>query len=206
MKQTIICLIALLCVFTLPQCSKTGPAGPEGPQGVAGTQGPKGDKGDNGAKGDKGNTGAQGIKGDKGAAGNANVKVYIKDITSATWTIIGSVSSGYLELDIPAPNVLTADVVNNWVNLVYVNTSDFNGWGLVPYYTERNIRVTAAINIGNLILRRDQDGTANTQSWFHAVKLVCIKPSSTGSIQRQGAPPPDYSDYQAVADYYGITE
>jgi hypothetical protein len=163
-------------------------------------QGLKGDKGDKGAKGD------QGLKGDKGTPGNANVKVYTKDITSATWTIVGSLASGQLRLEIPAPNVLTADVVENWVNLVYVNTSDFGGWGLVPYYTERNIRVTATINVGKLILTRDQDNQPSTQSWFHKVKLVCIKPSSTGTINRQGAPPIDYSDYQAVVDYYGIAE
>jgi|GEM_PF-2513902 len=197
MKQTIIWSIALLCAFTLPNCSKTGPAGPEGAQGPTGAQGPKGDKGD---------TGVQGPKGDKGDPGNANVKVYTKDITSAIWTVVGSVSSGYLRLEIPAPKVLTADVVDNWINLVYVYTSDFNGWGLVPYYTERDIRVTASISVGKLALMRDQNGMASTQSWFHMVKLVCIKPSSSGTIQRQSPPPVDYSDYQAVADYYGIGE
>jgi hypothetical protein len=190
--------------FLFASCSKEGPAGPQGEQGVAGPQGPKG------ATGPQGATGVQGPKGDKGeqgAPGNANVKVYTKDISSSTWTKIGNTTSGYLELDISAPEVLTSDVVNNWVNLVYVYTSDFGGpWALLPYYTERNIRVSADIQIGHLVLKRDQDGAPSTQSWFNKVRLICIKPSSSGSLARHATPPPDFNDYHAVCLYYGIAE
>lgn len=216
--KRVVCVIFILA-FLFASCSKEGPQGPAGPQGeqgVAGQQGPKGDKGatgsrgDTGAKGDKGDTGPQGPQGDKGeqgATGNANVKVYTKDISSATWTTIGNVNSGYLELDISAPKVLTSDVVNNWVNLVYVYTSDFGGpWALLPYYTERNVRVSADIRIGHLILKRDQGGVPFTQSWFNKVRLICIEPSSSGSLARHATPPPDFNDYHAVCLYYGIAE
>jgi hypothetical protein len=184
---------AILLAFSLfTACTKegpTGPAGEQGPPGATGQQGPKGDKGD------------------KGDAGNANVKVYTKDISSATWTTVGTSASGYLELDISVPKVLTSDVVNNWVNLVYVYTSDASGpWAQLPYYTERNIRVRAEINIGHLILKRDQDGRPSTQSWFNQVKLICIKPSSSGSLARKTGPLPDFSDYHAVCSYYGLEE
>ncbi len=180
--------VIFVLVFLFASCSKEGPQGPAGPQGeqgVAGNQGPKGDK---------------------GATGNANVKVYTKDISSATWTKIGNKISGYLELDISTPKVLTSDVVNNWVNLVYIQSTDFIGWTLLPYYTERNIQVSAAITIGQLTLMRTQDGKPETQSNFYTVKLVCIKPSSSGSLERHATLPPDFKDYHAVYRYYGIAE
>lgn len=187
---------ALLVISLFAGCSKEGPAGPAGQQGPAG---PTGQQGPLGTKGDKGD------KGPQGAQGNANVKVYTKDISNATWTTIGTAADGYLKLDIMASNVLTADVVNNWVNLVYVYTSDESGpWALLPYYTERNIRVTADIQIGHLILKRDQDGQPYTQSWFNTVKLVCIKPSASGAISRSSRPLPDLHDYNAVCRYYGL--
>lgn len=194
-KTTLIAVLMLL--FTA--CSKTGPTGPKGP---------KGDNGSPGATGAKGAAGPKGDTGAKGPEGNANVKVYTKDISSAAWTTIGVYNSGYLELKITAPNVLTEDVVDNWVVLVYVNTSDFNqsGWALLPYYTNRNIRVTADIYTGYLLIDRDQNGAPNTQSWFNKVKLVLIKPSVTGSISRTSAPLPDFKDYHAVCKYYGIPE
>lgn len=182
----------LLVASFFAACAKEGPAGPAGEQGPPGPTGA---------------TGQQGPKGDKGDEGNANVKVFTKDITTAAWTTIGTANEGFLELDISAPDVLTADVVNNWVNLVYVYTSDAAGpWAQLPYYTERDIRVRADISVGHLILKRDQDGRPETQSWFDKVRLVCIKPSSSGSLTRHSAPLPDFSNYRAVCNYYGIDE
>ncbi len=193
-------LITSCLALLFAACTKEGPAGPPGPAGPVGETGQQGPKGDKGPKGD------QGPKGDKGATGNANVKAYTVDITDSIWTVVGSVASGYLQLQINAPKVLTTDVVNNWVNLVYVNTSDFASWALLPYYTERGIRVTASISTGKMWLKRDQNGMASTQSWFHFVRLVCIKPSTSGSLARAAGPLPDFKDYHAVCRYYGIAE
>lgn len=187
---------ALVFSFIFMSCTKEGSVGPKGP---AGEQGVKGDKGD---KGDKGN------KGDKGDQGNANVKVFTKDLSTAVWETVGTSNDGYLKLDISAPTVLTQYVVDSCVNLVYVYTSEvgYAPWTLLPIYSKRKVRVTGTILVGHLILQRDQDGRPSTQSWFYAVKLISIKPSSTGALERLEAPPVDYSDYQAVCKYYGIEE
>ena len=111
-----------------------------------------------------------------------SLMTYTKDISGMTWTTVGTNSSGYLSLQIDAPNLLTSDVVNNWVILVYLRTSDFSSWALVPYYTERNIRVTADIYTGRIILKRDQNGTPYTQSNFSTLRLVLMKPVATGTI------------------------
>jgi hypothetical protein len=197
MKKILIrrmCALLLAASF-FTACTKEGPAGPAGPAGATG------------ATGATGQQGPKGDKGDKGDQGDANVKVYTKDISTAIWTVIGTSTQGYLQLDISAPDILTSDVVNNWVNLVYVYTSDAAGpWAQLPYYTERDILVRAQISVGHLILTRSQDGEPSTQSWFYTVRLVCIKPSSSGSLTRHSAPLPDFSNYRAVCAYYGIDE
>jgi hypothetical protein len=175
-----------LLVFFFAACSKEGPAGPageQGEQGPAGQQGPKGDM------------------------GNANVKVYTKDISTATWTIVGTSANGYLNLVINAPTVLTSDVVNDWVNLVYVYTSEFQEpWSLLPFTSDRGVSVNSSLTVGKLTLRRSQNGQPSTQSWYHTVRLVCIEPSATGTLARKAAPLPDFNDYRAVCKYYGIEE
>jgi hypothetical protein len=120
--------------------------------------------------------------GDKITISSNAPEIYTMDISGMTWTQVGSNSSGYLSLTVNAPNVLTSDVVNNWVILVYVHSTDFNNWALVPYYTERNIRVTAELNTGSITLKRDQDGAPYTQSNFSTLRLVLMKPGSTGTL------------------------
>lgn len=160
-------LTLLLLVFPLlfAGCSKEGPAGPEGAQGPQGPQGPQG---------------TQGVQ------GNANVRIYERDISTLTWTA----ASTYLYLNVAAPNVLTADVLANSTILIYVTTSDFGGdWALVPYYTERNIRVTAEVKAGSILLRKDQNGMPSTQSWHSKLRVVIIRnTTTTGTLSRAQEP------------------
>jgi hypothetical protein len=144
-------------------CSKTGPSGPQGEQGVQGIRG------------------IPGGAGPQGPQGNANVQVYEQDISGLQW----KATSTYLYMQIPAANVLTANVLNTSTILVYVYTSDFNGWGMVPYYTERNIRVTAEVGIGYVLLRKDQNGSPSTQSWHTKIRVVIIKNTATSPLNRQ---------------------
>ena len=109
-------------------------------------------------------------------------KVYTMDISNMTSTTTGTSSSGYLSLKINAPNVLTSDVVSDWIILVYVKSTDFGNWALVPYYTERDIRVTADVRTGYVVLKRDQDGQPYTQSNFSTVRIVLIKSGSAGTL------------------------
>jgi hypothetical protein len=116
------------------------------------------------------------IQGPQGITGNANVQVYEKDISSLTWTN----NSTYSSLSISAPNVLTSDNIANNIILVYVKTTDFgSNWALVPYYTERNIRVTAEVRVGTVVLKKDQDGSASTQSSFSNLRLVLLRQTNT---------------------------
>lgn len=119
--------------------------------------------------------GPAGPEGQAGANGNANVKVFEKDISTATWTATGAGAGNYLWLDVNAPTVLTSAVLEKNTILVYVYTSDFQGWGIVPYNTERNIRVTAEVGVGKIRLKKDQNGYPSTQSWHNKVRLVLIE-------------------------------
>ena len=189
-KNIFYTLLTFLILFA--SCAKEGPQGPAGPQGEPGAVG------NEGPKGNKGDTGIQGPQGEKGSPGNANVNVYTKDISNLDWNIIGNTQNGYLTLKLSATKVLTQDVVNNWVIMVYVTSTDFNQWAQLPYYTERNIRVWAYIETGYLTLNRSQDNKPYTQSIFYTVKLVCIRPSSTGSLERGSTPSPNFGHYEAA--------
>ena len=116
------------------------------------------------------------LQGPQGITGNANVQVYEKDISSLTWTN----NSSYSSLTISAPNVLTSDNIANNIILVYVKTTDFgSNWAIVPYYTERNVRVTAEVRVGTVVLRKDQDGSGSTQSSFSNLRLVLLRQTNT---------------------------
>lgn len=157
-----------------------GEPGPVGSKGETGEPGPQGETGPRGSKGEKGDIGPQGDtgpKGEKGEPGNADVQTFTKSIAGATWTTVGTVK-GYLYLDVAVP-ALTSHVVNDWIVLVYVNSSDYSGpWALLPYYTDRNIRVQADVTTGKVRLKRDQDGEPGTQSNFSALRVVIMPPSA----------------------------
>jgi hypothetical protein len=97
------------------------------------------------------------------------------NVLTAPWTTVGSGTNGYQYLTFDVP-VLTQDILDNWITLVYVKSSDFdNNWALLPYYTERNIRVTATLYVGSITIKRDQDGTPNVQSNLNQMRLVAIQ-------------------------------
>lgn len=184
----------------------TGPRGTTGPKGDKGDKGDRGEQGESGTTGPRGATGATGDKGDKGDTGNANVSVYTQDISQDSWETIGSSSNGYLRLRISAPNILTKDVVKKWVVLVYVESSDYSDWALLPYYTERGIRVQVEVREGFITIKRDQNNRPITQSNFDKVKIVTIQPSSTGTISQIQNSNIDFKSYQSVRNYYNLNE
>ncbi len=106
--------------------------------------------------------------------------VYERDISAMTWQN----HTTYSSLTIQAPNVLTSQALANNIVLVYVYTSDFGGdWGIVPYHTERDIRLTAQVNAGSVSLSKDQDGSPSTQSWHTKLRVVLIPIIAGGLLQ-----------------------
>jgi hypothetical protein len=180
MKRSIYYVFVIMMGLLIYSCKKEGPAGPQG---------------DTGAQGAAGSQGATGPAGPQGPQGNANVKVYEKDISTAAWEAYGT----YSGLTISAPNVLTAAVLDNSTVLVYVYTSDFGGWGILPYHTERNITVTAEVGIGYVTLRKNQNGSPSTQSWHHKVRVVIIKNGGAGALNRVAADKAPYVNWPATA-------
>lgn len=163
-KITYLLLLLITVVLFTASCGKDGAVGPKGDTGAAGATGPKGA------------TGATGATGPAGPAGSANALYWnSNNVLTAPWTTVGSGTNGYQYLTFDVP-VLTQDILDNWITLVYVKSSDFdNNWALLPYYTERNIRVTATLYVGSITIKRDQDGTPNVQSNLNQMRLVAIQ-------------------------------
>lgn len=182
MRHLLVFIFALFLSFTV-SCSKDEVEGPQGAQGIEGEQGPKGDQGD------------------KGEQGNANVQVFAKSISSETWETVGSYSKGHLRLTINVP-VLTSDVIDDSVILIYVKSSDFSyNWAILPYHSERDVLVNADIKSGKVILKRSQGGKASTQSNFTDVRIVIIEPSESTDLSASTL---DFGNYDAVEAYYGL--
>ena len=206
-------VLSFSLLVTTPSCDDDNPEvvvgerGAKGDEGPEGPEGARGEKGEQGATGPTGPRGETGPKGDTGAPGNANVKVFTQNIQDAVWETMGSAAEGYQRLIINAPNVLDLSTVRDAVILVYVRSSDYapNYWALVPYYTDRNIRVDAIVNHRSLTLKKDQNGKPYVPSVFYEVKIVTIQPSSrTEPISRIQNAPIDFKDYESVRNHFNF--
>jgi hypothetical protein len=108
-------LIALLLLFAVTSCEKTGPAGPAGPTGPAGSTGPAGPIGPTGPAGPTGPTGPQGPQGPQGPAGTANV-IYSAWTNGSTWTIDGSTGLNVFDIN---TSTITQNILNSGAIHVY---------------------------------------------------------------------------------------
>ena len=97
-------LFAIIC-FTFFACE--GPEGPEGPQGTQGIQG---------------------VEGPQGTEGNANVSVTIFTIYDSQWSKSGSI--WYYNTSL---SIITSDIANNGIVLVFVKSTNSDAWQALPY-------------------------------------------------------------------------
>lgn len=167
-------------------CNKAGPQGPAGP---------KGDKGDTGASGAAGATGATGPQ---GATGTANV-IYSDwiTITQSQWQGIGTAT---ITTNISVPK-LTAAIRDNGVILVYhlyLGTAK-----LLPYaYSATGDYLDFTFVVGSITIRDYHQDGSNVAAFSNVQFRYVLMPG--GVHARIAMPPPDYSDYSAVCEYYGI--
>lgn len=171
----------------------TGPRGATGPKGEKGDTGPRGATGPKGEKGDRGLQGYTGAKGSPGDDGNANVTQYIinKQIKPV------KANSGFwwkLSID--------PYIAKNAIFLVFVQRA--STWYPVPgdqfqYMSHNTSGNTTTITIGK--------PTPSALSWSgkFSVKIFVIEASETVYF-RNSDPLPDFKDYHAVCEYYGLEE
>ena len=202
-KIYFLALMPLLLIIA--SCGKNGAPGPKGATGATGATGPAGAVG---ATGPAGGTGAI------GATGSADVQSFTADVPASGWTAV-TVSAadphGYSK-NVISSSLLTDDVVNNQLILVYVKTNDFvdakgeQVWAEVPYYTNYGDRITAEIAVGSIMLKADYNGTAvsNDGDFMSQVKVVIIKPTGPAGTLNVAPPHLNLKNYNEVAAYYHI--
>lgn len=178
-KITFLSLLLIAVMLFAASCGKDGAVGPKGDTGPTGATGPKGATGATGATGPKGATGATGPKGatgPAGPAGSANVLYWdSNDLSDATWVLVGSSVIGYEGLTVPMP-MLTQDMLDNWVTLIYASTSDYAyAWTLLPYYSEGGNRVAAFPIVGKINILRDLNGAPKSSTNIRKIRLVAIQ-------------------------------
>lgn len=205
-------IIFALAVATAACDGPVGPSGPIGPQGPAGEDGANGQDGADGQDGENGADGQQGPAGPQGPAGedgNANVTLYITvghnfAASSSAQRLINGVDTG---------------VENTW--LVYLVEG---GWKyLIPGFgpsgaSEYRAQHDVASGFGTLDVRINR--ASGPGESFDNIYIFRIETSTvvecppTGicsgvfRTRSEGGVPSDLdvSDYDAVVEYYGITE
>lgn len=151
-------------------------------------KGPAGDVGPQGEAGPKGETGAKGDPGSPGTQGNANVIQLtfgsrIHSGTELSYTLTG----------------ISAAVINQSAFFTYVNTAN-NYWYSLPGTTSsgsREYRTYVSRTTPTLYISR----VAGTGSDTFTQTRVIIIPASVLNNARQQL---DFSDYQAVVEYFGL--
>ena len=168
--------------------------------------------------------GMDGIDGQDGADGNANVNNY--RFISPSW---GTTGSGMI---INMPGILTEEVIENNLILIYVQTESANRTVLIPgsvWDLSRLRYVEFSVNIngftgGMSIVSREADGafTLNGDleplAWVNVVIAESLSGVTTNgnelasktenfkdkALKNLSNAGVDVNDYHAVCDYYGI--
>ena len=190
MKVSKFMMAALLVGMSLVNysCEKVDP-------GEAGATGPAGPMG---ATGPTGATGATGPQGPAGTAGNANVVQY--SYTSATFTGNKSYNvPGLTQGKLDSSLVLAYYIPENSIAWYPVGGAGHNGLYSTRYYI---LPTTFYVNV----LTPDHKKLYPLPVTFLKFRVIVAHASSIINVGRQGLPPLDINDYEAVRKYYGLPE
>lgn len=91
--------------------------------------------------------------------------------------------------------------------LAFQDLQEMPMWLLIPspYYPDRSIRVQSHATAGKETLRKDQNGSPNTQSNFQEARIVIIKSTST-TVLNQLAAEGSLSNYNAVKNVFNLED
>lgn len=217
--KTLLTIVAL----TLATAACDGPVGPQGdtgPQGPAGedgAQGPQGPAGGDGQNGQDGPQGPEGPQGEPGEDGNANVTLYIFD-EHAFSSQSPSVGLGIDDVS------LTEWTESAWFVYLVGNPEcpavcRFHVPGLGSPYEAETSFYNASDHLGSgdqvVVLVTLESGPGETYDNIHVVRVDVSNvefPNEGLTAGLQSSPEDllpanlDFSDYNAVKEYYGLDE
>ncbi|TLP80276.1 collagen-like protein [Maribacter sp. ACAM166] len=201
----------LIIALVLTSCSKDGDAGSTGTAGIAGVDGTNGT---DGVDGTNGTDGVDGANGEDGANGNANVETTV--FLNPTWS-----TSGLMTLQVPG---ITQDAFDYYLILGFVKE------GSIWYSANGNQAVggyyKGYYDIGRYFIRAYDfnDVIDQTRPTIPEAKVIIIEPSNvilqSGNGKNASTPSNfrkiilakllhagvDINDYNAVRNYFNITE
>lgn len=178
-KSSLLSCFLIASTFILINCTKEGPegpAGPQGPQGNAGVQGPAGPQGP------------------IGISGNANVTQYTygsQDFTTGFKTLLVTT---------------TQDTMDRSAWLVYLWYAPISRWYFVPglgFAGSTDYRLSMGYSAGKVNIFIDLVGPGEV---YANARVVRIYANSSVSGGRSQLPNIDFSNYEAVRQYYNLEE
>jgi hypothetical protein len=199
MKTIKLLYMAVLCVaIALFSCS-----GEDGEQGIQGEQGIPGEQGIQGPQGEQGVPGEQGEPGEPGEDGNANVRRF-------NISLEGYSGSSF---QVPMPSEVTAEDIDNSALFVYLERSGayfpVPGMGPGGIFYMRMSYVPELIGVNFLDVPNFNAYGVN-EGYFDSLVLIVAEANVVGKSSQESvmselkAAGVDTSDYNAVAEYFGL--
>ena len=196
-------LIFVFSIFLMSSCEMfEGPEGPQGEQGIQGEPGAQGNPGATGPQGTPGATGPQGPQGvagptgpqgEKGDPGESNVRLY-----SFSAHNYASSASYYVMIPEIGPQVdahlFFVYLVDTTVDVKY----PIPGQGISGNSTYR----VWWLRIGSSVSLRTQRSAGPGEN-YGEMRVITI-PITQMPTGRKALPDIDFSDYDAVVNYYGL--
>lgn len=176
-------------VFSMAIITAIGCEGPEGPTGPQGAQGPQGD---------------QGVQGTQGDPGTANVIysgwIVLSDLEAPTDTSV--LGRSYMKYNIPASD-LTQEIIDMGTILVYFRLTGTvlqlptSFGGADPIYITFSPFVVGTLSILSQNLVSNTSTGLNSTIEFRYIFIP-------GGVAANKENLPDFNNYNAVVEYYGI--
>src|SRR5690554_3230909 len=201
----------------------TGPDGPEGPQGPVGPQDPVKPQGPEGPRGPSGEDGRDGLHcwdlngngiGDENEDANNDGEYSAEDcqgsgvrVTAVTFTLNGSLFSSKTTVETYVRNTpeITEDVLSGGLVVAYTDLgTGGEGWWSLPLVLPTTLSAVSlgfAYEVGIIAIQISKPNTSTRYASVfdgHQIKAIIIPSAIVG---KRGI---DYSDYEAVAEYYRL--
>lgn len=151
-------------------------------------------KGDIGPQGPEGPAGVQGAQGPQGVAGNANVTQY-------TFGAQNLATSSFVQLQITT----TQDTATRSLWYVYLYYQPLDRWYFVPgsgFGGTSTYRLSLTYASGKATIYIDKSGVGENYAQARVIRVYANSVTTGG----RGSTPVDFSDYEAVRQYYQLPE
>ena len=170
----------------------------KGPQGDIGPAGPKGDTGTTGATGATGPKGDTGATGATGASGSGGGTSTTSNVFYSNWLSVQFTGFDEFSATINAPKI-TQEILDKGTVLTYAKSNVTGNVIPLPFAAlNGTTRTTVVYNLGKVLLGANFNASSQTYRY-----IIIPAGTSIGAGRKVSI---DFSNYEAVKDFYGLKD